>query len=117
METAPTVTSHPSGSGSSPASGGVGKLGKGKQFWGLEEGDGTEDEDGGWKFVGDYGDRLAPDPTVDLRLIGAKSKFWALTDNDDSDEEVVSQSPYTSDLVHHAAVMLKAPRISCMRRS
>jgi hypothetical protein len=36
--------------------------------------------------------------------MGAKSRFWALEDDDDSDEEVMSQSPLTPDLVRHAAV-------------
>jgi len=71
---------------------------------GLEEEDGKEDEDDEWKFVGDCGHRPTPDPTEDLRPIGSKSRFWALADDDDSDEEVASQSPYTPDLECHAAV-------------
>jgi hypothetical protein len=35
--------------------------------------------------------------------MGARSRFWALEDDDDSDE-VTSHSPSTPDLVHHAAV-------------
>jgi hypothetical protein len=66
--------------------------------------DGTEDEDGGWKFVGGCGDRPQSDPAVDLRPIGVRYKFWALTDDDDSDEEVAFQSPYMPDLVHHVTV-------------
>jgi hypothetical protein len=69
----------------------------------LVKGDGTEDEDIGWKSVGDRGDRIVPDPAIDLRPLGVKSKFWALMDDDGSDEEVV-QSPYTPDLVRQAAV-------------
>lgn len=41
---------------------------------------------------------------MDLRPIGVRSKFWALTDDDDSDEEVAFQSPYTPDLVRHVTV-------------
>jgi hypothetical protein len=37
--------------------------------------DGTEEEDGGWKSVGGCGDRVLPDPAIDLRPIGVKSKF------------------------------------------
>jgi hypothetical protein len=69
----------------------------------LVKGDGTEDEDSGWKSVGDRGDRIVPDPAIDLRPLGVKSKFWALMDDDVSDEEVI-QLPYTLDLVRQAAV-------------
>jgi hypothetical protein len=69
----------------------------------LVKGDGTEDEDSGWKSVGDRGDLIVPDPAIDLRPLGVKSKFWALMDDDGSDEEVI-QSPYTPDLVRQAAV-------------
>jgi hypothetical protein len=65
--------------------------------------DGTEEEDGGWKSVGGRGDRIVSNPAIDLRPIGVKSKFWVLSDDDDSDDEIV-QSPYTPDLVHLAAV-------------
>ena len=66
---------------------------------------GAEDEDDRLKSVGGRGDRLHPDPTIDLRTRGVKSKFWATMMNDeDSDEEVVPQSPLTPDLVRHAAV-------------
>jgi hypothetical protein len=70
----------------------------------VEEGDGTEDENGKWKFVLGYSRRRTSDPAGDLRPMGAKSRFWALEDDDDSDEEVMSQSPSTLDLVRHAAV-------------
>jgi hypothetical protein len=63
----------------------------------------TEDEDDGWVSVGDRGDRVVSNPAIDLGPIGGKSKFWALTDDDESDEEIV-QSPYTPDLVRQAAV-------------
>jgi hypothetical protein len=65
----------------------------------LEDEDGTEDEDDGWKFVGDRGRRSVPDPVVDLRPIGTRSKFWALEEDNDSDEEIMSQSPCTPDMV------------------
>jgi hypothetical protein len=65
--------------------------------------DGTEEEDGGWKSVGGRGDRIVSNPAIDLRPIGVKSKFWVLSDDDDSDDEIV-QSPYAPDLVHLAAV-------------
>jgi hypothetical protein len=65
------------------------------------EGDGTEDEDGGWKFVGDW---LKPDPAEDLHRIGVKLKFWALANDDDTDDEIVSQSPDMPDLVRQAAL-------------
>lgn len=65
---------------------------------------GLEDEDGEWTFVGDRGDRVKPNPAEDLRPIGTKSKFWLLEDDDDTDEEIVSQSPFTPDLVRQAAV-------------
>jgi hypothetical protein len=65
--------------------------------------DGTEVEDDGWKSVGGRGDRNLPDPALDLRPIGVKSKFWALSDDDHSDDEIV-HSPYTPDLVRQAAV-------------
>ena len=39
------------------------------------DGDGTEDDDGDWKFVSARGDWPAPDPAADLRPIGVKSKF------------------------------------------
>jgi len=52
---------------------------------GSDEGDGTEDDDGEWNFVGDCGDRPKPDPIVDLRPIGVRSKFWALAPDDDFD--------------------------------
>jgi len=68
------------------------------------EQDGAQDEDGGWKLVGDRGYRHTPDPAADLRPIGVKSKFWALTDEDSDEEEVVSLSPSTPDLVRQAAV-------------
>jgi hypothetical protein len=71
---------------------------------GLAEEDGTEDEDDGWKFVGDRCHRPAADPAVDLCPLGSKSKVWALADDDDPDEEVVSQSPLTPELVRLAAV-------------
>jgi len=66
------------------------------------EGDGAEDEDGEWHFVGGYRRRPMPDPAADLRPIGTKSKFWSLADDDHS--EVTSQSPFTPDLVRQAAV-------------
>lgn len=65
--------------------------------------DGTVEDDGGWKSADSRGDRVLPDPARDLRPIGVKSKFWALTDDDDSEDEIV-QSPYTPDLVRQAAV-------------
>jgi hypothetical protein len=65
----------------------------------VADGDGTEEDDGEWKFVGNRGDWLTPDPVANLRPMGAKSKFWASTD-----DEVATQSPYTPDLVRHAAV-------------
>ena len=64
---------------------------------------GTEDDDDGWIPVGGRGDRVVSDPTIDLRPIGGKSKFWALADDDESDEEL-DQSPCTPDLVRQAAV-------------
>jgi hypothetical protein len=67
---------------------------------GVVDGDGTEEDDGEWKFIGD---RLTPDPAADHRPMGAKSKFWETMD-DDSDDEVAIQLPYTPDLVRHAAV-------------
>jgi hypothetical protein len=48
-----------------------------------------EDEDNRWKSVGDRGDRIVPDPVIDLRPLGVKSKFWALMDDDVSDEKVI----------------------------
>ena len=66
------------------------------------EGDGAEDEDGEWHFVGDCWRRPIPDPAVNLCPIGTKSKFWSLADDDHS--EVASQSPFTPDLVRQAAV-------------
>jgi hypothetical protein len=36
---------------------------------GSEEGEGTEEEDAEWHFVGDCGRRLTPDPAADLRPI------------------------------------------------
>jgi hypothetical protein len=41
----------------------------------LVERDGTEDEDDEWHLIGDCRRRLTPDPAVDLRPIGTKSKF------------------------------------------
>ena len=70
----------------------------------LEEGDGTEDESGEWKFVAGCSRRRTSDPAGDLRPMGARSRFWALADDDDSDEEVTSQLPFTPDLVRHATV-------------
>jgi len=64
---------------------------------------GTEDDDDGWIPVGGCGDRVVSDPAIDLCPIGGKSKFWALADDDESDEEL-DQSPYTPDLVRQAAV-------------
>ena len=66
------------------------------------EGDGAEDEDNEWHFVGDYGRQPILDPAADLCPIGMKSKFWSLADDDHS--EVASQSPFTPDLVRQAAV-------------
>jgi len=63
---------------------------------------GTEDDDDGWIPVGGR-DRVVSDPAIDLRPIGGKSKFWALADDDESDEKF-DQSPYTPDLVRQAAV-------------
>jgi hypothetical protein len=65
--------------------------------------DGTEDEDDGSISVGERGDRVESNPALDLRPIGVKSKFWALSDDDDSDKEI-AQSPYMPDLVRQAAV-------------
>jgi hypothetical protein len=62
-----------------------------------------EEEDGGWNTIGGCGDRINPDPAEGLRPVGVKSKFWCLTDDDDTDEDV-SQSPFTPDLVRQAAV-------------
>ena len=64
---------------------------------------GTEDDDDGWIPVGGRGDRVVSDPAIDLRPVGGKSKFWALADGDESDEEL-DQSPCTPDLVRQAAV-------------
>ena len=64
---------------------------------------GTEDDDDGWIPVGGSGDRVVSDPAIDLRPIGGKSKFWALADDDESDEEF-DQSPYTPYLVRQATV-------------
>ena len=63
---------------------------------------GTEDDDDGWIPVGGR-DRVVSDPAIDLRPIGGKSKFWALADDDESNEEF-DQSPYTPDLVRQVAV-------------
>jgi hypothetical protein len=71
----------------------------------LEEGDGTEDENREWKCVAGCSRRRTSDPAGDLRPMGARSWYWALEDGDDSDEEVMSQSPSTPDLVRHAAVL------------
>jgi len=75
------------------------------------EGDGAEDEDGEWHFVGDCGRRPIPDPGMDLRPIGTKSKFWSPADDDDS--EVASQSPFTPDLVRQAAVLVFSKEQLC----
>jgi hypothetical protein len=65
---------------------------------------GNEDNDDECKFVEDCGHRFLADPAMDLRPIGSESKFWALEDDDDFDEEVVSQSPLTPELKRHAAI-------------
>jgi len=70
----------------------------------LEEETEMDHENGEWKFVGGCSRRMTSDPTTDLLPLGTRSKFWALADDDDSDEEVTSQSPLTPDLVCHAAV-------------
>ena len=70
----------------------------------LEEETEMEDENGEWKFVGGCSHWMTSDPTTDLCPLGTRSKFWALVDDDDSNEEVTSQSPLTPDLVHHASV-------------
>jgi hypothetical protein len=64
---------------------------------------GTEDDDNGWITVGGRGDWVLSDPAKDLRPIGVKSKFWAIADDDESDEEII-QSLFTPDLVRQAAV-------------
>jgi hypothetical protein len=66
------------------------------------QGNGAEDEDGEWHFVGGYGKQPLPHPAADLRPIGFKSKFWSLVDDDES--EIASQSPSTLDLICQAAV-------------
>lgn len=53
----------------------------------LVEGEGTEEDDDEWKFVGDRGEWPTPDPAADLHP-----------------KEVATQSPYTLDLVRHATV-------------
>lgn len=45
------------------------------------------------------------DPSADLRLLGSRSKFWALANDDESeDSDLESPMPLTPDLVRHAAV-------------